>query len=135
MKKFSLVAAAAVVAGAMLVPTASAEVPKDVFETELKDVRSQTCDLLREIGYDRKLEEAGVKTRNDQYDWIIKGSKEDEAKLPENERHTDAQLRQLAGIAADKSADCGFVSYPVTQRITAFFGSKGKGSSFGSFSS
>lgn len=134
MKKFSMAAAAAIVAGAMFVPSASAAMSDEQFDVAVAIVKALKCEDLQ--GAKEEMQKKGIKTRNDAYDAMMKDYNNSSADDPNN--MSKEQARKLAAVTADRYAECKVVSFPVTERVTTFFGSKGQNSStssIGGFSS
>lgn len=119
---------AAAIAAAVTMTLAStsalAGATEEVRDREANNARTKSCELVKVDKFGDSLASlfTGDKatTRNEAYAKYLEVYKLADL--------TDQEREYVAAVAADRAAECGVVSFPITERITTFLGSSGAGS-------
>lgn len=120
---------AAAIAAAVTMTLAStsalAGATEEVRDRQAEIARTKACELVKadKIGdtiVSFLTQDKKATTRNEAYAKYLEVYKKMDL--------TEQEAAYVAAIAADKAAECGVVSFPITERITTFLGSSGAGS-------
>lgn len=128
MKRLLPALAAAAIAASLISPAANA-MPDDEFDQGIRNVKNSSCTEMKNSfsqNGEEYLKIVNIKTRNDFYDFMLNLLNSGEMGGP---ALSNEQVRKMAAVSADKAAECKLVTFPITERVTTFFGSKGENSS------